>query len=114
MPRFVALLRGVNVGGKNKVAMSELRVLAESLGLEDVSTLIQSGNLVFTSGSRPSPEKLTAAIAQRFGVSISVAVRSASELRRVLSNQPFGSAATSSVHVGFLTLLTLFSSHSPK
>ena len=49
MPRYVALLRGINVGGRNKVAMAELRRVAESLGHTEVVTYIQSGNLVFTS-----------------------------------------------------------------
>src|SRR5882724_587803 len=48
MPRYVALLRGVNDGGKNKVPMTELRALVESLGHSDVVTFIQSGNIVFT------------------------------------------------------------------
>lgn len=103
MARYVALLRGVNVGGKNKVPMADLRALAESLGLADVTSFIQSGNLLFTSGRRPDPGDLEAAIAQRFSIDISVVLRSASELRSVLSNQPFPGADTSHVHVGFLT-----------
>jgi uncharacterized protein (DUF1697 family) len=47
MPTCVALVRGINVGGHNRVAMQDLRLLAEQLGFEDVRTLLQSGNLVF-------------------------------------------------------------------
>ena len=50
MPRYLALLRGINVGGRNKVAMADLRDLAAGLGHSDVATYIQSGNLLFTSG----------------------------------------------------------------
>ena len=49
MARYLALLRGINVGGRNKLAMSDLRALAAGLGHEDVATYIQSGNLVFAS-----------------------------------------------------------------
>ncbi|HEU5420497.1 MAG TPA: DUF1697 domain-containing protein, partial [Streptosporangiaceae bacterium] len=49
MPRYAALLRGINVGGRNKVAMADLREIVESLGHTDVATYIQSGNVVFTS-----------------------------------------------------------------
>lgn len=103
MARYAALLRGVNVGGKNKVPMADLRALAESLGLADVTSFIQSGNLLFTSRSRPDPADLEAAVTERFAINVSVVVRSASELRSVLSNQPFPQADLSNVHVGFLT-----------
>ena len=49
MPRYVALLRGINVGGRNMVAMADLRRVAASLGHTEVATYIQSGNVVFTS-----------------------------------------------------------------
>jgi uncharacterized protein (DUF1697 family) len=49
MPSHVALLQGINVGGRNKVAMADLRKVVESLGHGDVATYIQSGNVVFTS-----------------------------------------------------------------
>ncbi|MHB8320382.1 MAG: DUF1697 domain-containing protein [Acidimicrobiales bacterium] len=54
--RYVALLRGVNVGGKNIVAMSELRKLFDSLGYSSVRTFIQSGNVVFTSNAGVTPD----------------------------------------------------------
>ena len=60
----MALLRGINVSGKNKVAMAELRALVESLGYERVQTYIQSGNVVFASSAR-SAAKVADAIAAR-------------------------------------------------
>lgn len=101
--RYVALLRGVNLGGTNKVAMPELRDLVESIGLSDVSTYIQSGNVLFTAGKPPDPTDLESAIEDRFGISVSVALRSASDLRKALRNNPFPDAETSTLHVGFLT-----------
>jgi uncharacterized protein (DUF1697 family) len=62
MPSHVALLRGINVGGRNKVAMADLRKVVESLGHGDVATYIQSGNVVFTSNHTD-----TAAIAGELG-----------------------------------------------
>ena len=57
MARYAALLRGINVGGRNKVAMADLRELASALGHADVATYIQSGNLVFSS-AEPDPAAL--------------------------------------------------------
>lgn len=78
MPRFVALLRGINVGGHKPVPMAELRGLCESLGLRDVETYIQSGNVVFSAASA-SEARLEWAIAKRFGFPVDVIVRSAKE-----------------------------------
>ena len=64
MPTHVALLRGVNVGGRNKVAMSELRRVVSSLGHADVTTYIQSGNVIFTAGD---PARPISGLADQFG-----------------------------------------------
>lgn len=92
MPRYLALLRGINVGGHNKVAMSDLRDLAAGLGHADVATYIQSGNLLF-SAAETDPAKLADAleleIAARLGVRPAVAVVSAAELARVIADNPF-------------------------
>jgi uncharacterized protein (DUF1697 family) len=92
MPRYVALLRGINVGGRNKVAMADLRQIAADLGYSDVSTYIQSGNLIFAAGEH-DPAVLAGAlerrIAERLGVRPAVVVISAAELGRVISDNPF-------------------------
>jgi uncharacterized protein (DUF1697 family) len=92
MPTYLALLRGINLGGRNKVAMADLRQLAESLGHSGVATYIQSGNLVFT-----SPESDTAAladaleqgIADRLGVTAPVVVLARAELAQAVADNPF-------------------------
>lgn len=71
MPRYVALLRGINVGGRNKVAMADLRQVAASLGHIEVGTYIQSGNLVFTSPDA-STTSLADALEQQIGRSLAV------------------------------------------
>lgn len=92
MATFVALLRGINVGGAGKIRIDELKKLFESLGLEDVRTYIQSGNLVFRSsaGSEPALRKrLERGIAGRFGAEITVVLRTADEMERILGANPF-------------------------
>ena len=92
MARFVALLRGINVGGRNKVAMADLRQIAESLGHTEVVTYIQSGNMVFTSpGTSASglADALEEAIAARLDVQPAVVVLSRAELAQVMRDNPF-------------------------
>ncbi|MFO0694146.1 MAG: DUF1697 domain-containing protein [Polyangiales bacterium] len=103
--RYVALLRGINVGGKNKLPMKELVALVAGLGATDVESYIQSGNVIFeasASVARDFAGKLEAAIEARFGFESPVVLRSASELAAVLENPPFGEAPLETRHVGFL------------
>ena len=89
---MVALLRGVNVGGKNKLPMAELRAIAEGCGFEQVRTHIQSGNLVFEAGERTSAlvaAELHEAIAAATGLEPNVIVRTAAELSAVVTDNPF-------------------------
>ena len=91
MPRFVVLLRGVNVGKGNRVPMAEFKALLEGLAYTNVSTILNSGNAVFTSSGR-SPTKHAAAIAttlqQKLGVSAPVIVKSAAELSAIIGASP--------------------------
>jgi uncharacterized protein (DUF1697 family) len=92
MPRYLALLRGINVGGHNKVAMTDLRDVAATLGHTEVATYIQSGNLVFTSIETDQPslaDALEREIAARLGVRAAVVVVSGPELARVVADNPF-------------------------
>jgi uncharacterized protein (DUF1697 family) len=92
MRTHVALLRGINVGGRNKVAMADLRQVVTSLGHTDVATYIQSGNVVFT-----SPENDTAKLAadlereigRRLGVRPAVVVLSREQLAQVIVGNPY-------------------------
>jgi uncharacterized protein (DUF1697 family) len=99
---YVALLRGVNVGGSGRVPMKELRELFELLGFEDVRTLIQSGNVIFRAAKMPSPSTLQAAIAERFQITSPVVLRTSSELVKIIRNDPFGDADQAFLHVGFM------------
>jgi len=101
VPTVVALLRGVNVGGR-KLPMADLRELVESLGYDDVRTYIQSGNLIFRAAKRPRPAELEAAIEQRFGLGVDVILRSPANLAAVVKRDPFPRAERSMLHVGFM------------
>lgn len=102
MPTYVALLRGINVGGKNKVPMAELRALVESLGHIHVRTFIQSGNIIFGSDASLTPRSLEVAIEDTFASHITVVLRTPAELKRVVEANPFTRADPSKLHVGFM------------
>jgi uncharacterized protein (DUF1697 family) len=95
MARYVALLRGINVGGKNPVPMSALRETFEAAGFEAVRTYIQSGNVLFES-DRPKAgleSTIEVALEERFGVPLLVVVRSHQQLRNVVEKAPAGFGA---------------------
>jgi uncharacterized protein (DUF1697 family) len=93
MPRQIALLRGVNVGGNKRVEMARLRALMEELGYSDVRTYVNSGNVVF-SGPRRSEQHLERAIAEAFGFEVPVVLRSRDELADVVAANPLREVAT--------------------
>jgi uncharacterized protein (DUF1697 family) len=93
MTSYVSLFRGINVGGRRIVPMSDLKDLHESLGLANVATYIQSGNVVFTS-DEPDASLLSGLIedgfAAKFGFRSDVVVRSAADLETIVATNPFG------------------------
>jgi uncharacterized protein (DUF1697 family) len=89
--RYVALLRGINVGGKSLVRMADLKECVEELGYDDVSTFIASGNVLFATSERDAAElesTLEQALDRRFGLPIAVVVRSRADLRRTVEAIP--------------------------
>ena len=96
MTSFIALLRGVNVGGNKKIAMADLRACAEKLGFEQPQTLLQSGNLVFRSAKRSAADvekQLQRALNAQLGFDCEVIVRTAEEWKAVVAKNPFADAA---------------------
>lgn len=95
--RLVAMLRAVNVGGRGKLAMADLRDLCTELGHTQITTYIQSGNVVFTTdrpagtvaARRQIGDELSRAIAERHGAKSAVMVRTLPELRAALSAVPY-------------------------
>ena len=105
MGSYIALLRGINVGGNKRVPMDALRRLCEELGYTDVVTYIQSGNVVLRSGARSAAaveRAMSAAIQKELGLDVAVIVRTKSELAAVAAKSPFPKAEPNRVHVAFL------------
>ena len=105
MPTHISLLRGINVGGNKQIRMADLKELYESLGFSAVTTYVQSGNVVFDADSADAPAltaRIEAAIAGRFGFDVTVLLRSADDLRRILDGNPFPGVETTQLHVLFL------------
>lgn len=106
MTTFIALLRGINVGGHRPVPMAELRVLCGELGLADAQTYIQSGNLVFaaTGTARALEARLEQAIAGRFGFAVDVLVRGAAQWPGYVAGNPMPEAAEAQPNLVLLGL----------
>ncbi|MDJ0770569.1 MAG: DUF1697 domain-containing protein [Ilumatobacter sp.] len=90
--RWVALLRGINVGGANKLSMADLRATLAMLGFDDVVTYIQSGNAIFDAGADADENALGASIAgaldTEHGLAVPVVVRPADDLARIARSHP--------------------------
>jgi uncharacterized protein (DUF1697 family) len=88
--RYVALLRGINVGGRNPVPMAALRAAFEDAGHTAVRTYIQSGNVLFEAGGRIDEDAVEAVLERRFGVPLVVVLRTERHLRAVVDGAPDG------------------------
>ena len=106
MASHVALLRGINVGGRNKVPMAQLREVVTSLGHTGVATYIQSGNVLFSTPETDTARLASAlqeAISEEFGLAVSVVVLSRDQLAGVLARNPYPDEPKPQyVHVVFL------------
>jgi uncharacterized protein (DUF1697 family) len=103
----IALLRGINVGGRNKLPMADLRELFEEAGCSDVRSYIQSGNVICGASAalrQRLPSRISGAIAERFGYDVPVVVRTGAELAAVASEHPLRGPRTDdkTLHVAFL------------
>lgn len=91
MPNFIALLRGINVGRANRIAMADLRAVLADRGLDDVRTLLNSGNVVFRAdGGTPAAHAadIAAAMASAFALTVPVVVKAAAELEAIMAANP--------------------------
>lgn len=103
---FVALLRGINVGGSTRIPMAGLRTLCESLGWQDVQTYIQSGNVIFRTAARAPrlAQQLEAELPGAFGVDARVIVRTAEDWHAYAQGNPFTEEAQHSPNLVMLAL----------
>ncbi|MHB8064989.1 MAG: DUF1697 domain-containing protein, partial [Ruminiclostridium sp.] len=114
MTIYIALLRGINVGGKNIIKMVELKRVFEMIGLRDVQTYIQSGNVLFKSNEAEEPlrKKIEHEIETAFGFPVTVALRTAEELEWIIENCPFSEEEVSEAELSskveslYVSLLT--------
>lgn len=107
MSRYVALLRGINLGSRNRVSMGDLRQLFAGLGHTDVTTYVQSGNVVFKPAHEDADEvraEIEERIARELGLDVTVLVRREEELTRIVAANPFvdRGADPSALHMTFL------------
>lgn len=106
MQTYIAILRGINVGGKNKIPMMELRSILTDIGLRQVRTYIQSGNIVFQaveSNASELADKVTRAIHDRWKYEVSALVLDKQQLTEIIEANPFAdSSDVSSQHITFL------------
>jgi uncharacterized protein (DUF1697 family) len=91
MARLVVLLRGINIGSRNRISMPELRKALEDAGYDDIRTYLQSGNVVLTStaSAKKVARECERLIADRFRLEIAVVARTRSELAKVVDRNPF-------------------------
>jgi uncharacterized protein (DUF1697 family) len=90
--KYAAFLRGINVGGKNKIKMETLREACAALGFENVKTYINSGNIIFETvctDDQKLAEQIEKAIENEFGLNIKTMVRSIVEIEEIVKNNPF-------------------------
>ena len=95
MARYVALLRGINIGPRNRIAMPALREALTEAGFEDVQTYVQSGNVVLTSRAKTDAvrKQVEQLITERFGLEIAVLVRTSADLSRIAKANPLKQVA---------------------
>ena len=114
MPTYIAVLRAINLGSHNKIAMSDLRAMLERVGCEDPKTVVLSGNVVFkcSIGSSDKVEKLLeAASTKHLGVTTDYFVRTAREWQAIIEANPFPAAAKTDP--GHLVMMCLRDAPSP-
>ncbi len=109
MKKYIAILRGINVGGKRKILMTDLKQLFNALGFSNVATYIQSGNVLFSANTQEDENELAGriekAIFERCGFEVPVIVRSAGEIEALIAVNPFYNeeeTVIEQLHVTFL------------
>lgn len=111
MSTIISILRGINVGGKNKIPMVELKALYEKAGFKNVTTYIQSGNVVFTTRKEKIediPGKIQQFIFKKYGFQVPVIICTVDEMQSVIDTNPMlkdKSKDMEKLHVTFLSVL---------
>jgi len=108
MARYVAFLRAVNVGSR-RVDMGRARAVLEALGYDDVSSYVNSGNLLFSGAGRTTAHEaaIRSALEDEFGLELTTFVRTAAQVRSLATEKPFGEIAQGHTHFVLLPLQKL-------
>lgn len=109
MQTYISLLRGINVSGQKKILMKDLRALYESLGLTQVTTYIQSGNVIFESEEIDRTRlqaQIETKIQQEYNFEVPVTLRSTRELQDIIKTNPFAHEVASNSKAMYLTFLS--------
>jgi len=109
--KYISILRGINVSGQKKIIMKDLQSLYQNLGFKNVSTYIQSGNVIFNSNDKniiALKNKIECAIEDKYKFHVPVEMRSKSDILKIINNYPFGSI--NPVDYGTKLLVTFLSS----
>ncbi|MGI8880012.1 MAG: DUF1697 domain-containing protein [Jatrophihabitans sp.] len=108
MARFVAFLRAVNVGGR-RVAMATARDVVSDLGLDEVSSYVNSGNLLFSATGKAADHEaaIRSALEKKFGFELTTFVRTSAQVRALVDAHPFGKLAAGHTHFALLPLTKL-------
>ena len=107
MPIYLSILKGINVSGKNSIKMSDLKIVYKNIGFENVTTYIQSGNVVFESKPQKNINTLIEEnIAETFGFEVPVIIRTKEEIQNIVQENPFlkeKNIEIDKLHVTFLS-----------
>ncbi|MEI8134446.1 MAG: DUF1697 domain-containing protein [bacterium] len=109
MAKYMALLRGINVGGNKKVPMAKLKLVMEDAGYNKVWTILASGNLMFETNSTTIPsltKKITSLLAEAFGFEIPVLLRTSAEIQNLIASDPFKGIVVTKDHRLYITFLS--------
>jgi uncharacterized protein (DUF1697 family) len=109
MQTFISILRGINVSGQKKIQMTDIKTLYEELKFKEVTTYIQSGNIIFKTNKKASDQslskKIEQAIYKKYNFSVPVIIRTVEEMKTVISVNPFikeSNIDTEKLHITFL------------
>ncbi|MBD0331468.1 MAG: DUF1697 domain-containing protein [Chitinophagaceae bacterium] len=108
MTKYVAFLRGINVGGHKKVPMEQLRKCLEATGLKKVKTLLASGNVIFETGKsdiQSLNKKIASSLKEEFGFDIPLIIRTAEQIQKLVQRNPFKSIKVDSNTRLYVTFL---------
>jgi len=113
METIISILRGINVSGKNKIPMAELKALYEKAGFKNVTTYIQSGNVVFSVDKKEIntlPEKIQQLIFKKYGFTVPVIIRTVDEIESIIKKNPLLKVKGIDVEKLHVTFLSAYSS----